>query len=167
MRAFYAAYEKIIRLAMSLGWTQNVAILERCSRNEERVWYIRAVLFGWKKVKLLEAIESQAWTYSSLDEQTVSCYPNVSNRFITGLAPQTCSLDVELDRFTREQFGQHYVSEEFYTGISDLSYTSLFQQRRNFHRAVQVHAILWHAVRYLYFGYRSNFHAVHQRRPMG
>ena len=52
-------------------------------------------------------------------------YPNVSNRFITGLALQIRSLDVDLDCFTHEQFGQHYVSEEFYTGISDLSYTSL------------------------------------------
>ena len=78
MRAFYAAYEEspeIMRLAMNLGWTRNVAILERCGSNEERAWYIRAVLhFGWKKAKLLAAIESQAWLYSSLDEQAVSCY---------------------------------------------------------------------------------------------
>ena len=78
MRAFYAAYEaspEIMRQAMTLGWTQNVAILERCSSNEERAWYIRAVLrFGWKKAKLLEAIESQAWLHSSLDEQALSCY---------------------------------------------------------------------------------------------
>ena len=78
MRAFYAAYEEspeIMRLAMHLGWTQNVAILEGCGSNEERAWYIRAALhFGWKKAKLLEAIESQAWLYSSLDEQAVSCY---------------------------------------------------------------------------------------------
>ena len=78
MRAFYAAYEaspEIIRLAMNIGWTQNVAILERCSSSEERAWYIRAVLhFGWKKTKLLDAIGSQAWLYSSLDEQMLSCY---------------------------------------------------------------------------------------------
>ena len=78
MRAFYAAYEEfpeIIRLAMHLGWTQNVAILEGCGSSEERAWYIRAVLcFGWKKAKLLDAIESQAWLYSSLDAQTASCY---------------------------------------------------------------------------------------------
>ena len=78
MRVFYAAYEEspeIIRLAMSLGWTRNVAILEGCGSNEERAWYIRAVLrFGWKKAKLLDAIESQAWLHSSLDEQAVSCY---------------------------------------------------------------------------------------------
>ena len=78
MRAFYAAYEEspeIMRLAMNLGWTQNVAILEGCGSNEERAWYIQAVLrFGWKKAKLLEAIESQTWLYSSLDEQMISCY---------------------------------------------------------------------------------------------
>ena len=78
MRVFYAAYEEspeIIRLAMSLGWTRNVAILEGCDSNEERSWYIRAVLcFGWKKGKLLEAIESQAWLHSSLDAQAISCY---------------------------------------------------------------------------------------------
>ena len=78
MRAFYAAYEEspeIMRQAMEFGWTQNVAILERCGSNEERAWYIRAVLrFGWKKARLLDAIGSQAWLYSSLDEQAVSCY---------------------------------------------------------------------------------------------
>ena len=78
MRAFYAAYEEspeIMRLAMNLGWTRNVAILEGCGSSEERAWYIRAVLhFGWKKAKLLEAIESQAWLHSSLDEQALSCY---------------------------------------------------------------------------------------------
>ena len=78
MRAFYAAYEEspeIMRLAMYLGWTRNAAILERCGSNEERAWYIQAVLrFGWKKGKLLEAIESQAWLHSSLDAQAVSCY---------------------------------------------------------------------------------------------
>ena len=78
MRAFYAAYEEspeIMRLAMHLGWTQNVAILEGCGSSAERAWYIRAALhFGWKKAKLLNAIESQAWLHSSLDEQAVSCY---------------------------------------------------------------------------------------------
>ena len=78
MRAFYAAYEEspeIMRQAMNLVWTQNVAILERCGNNKERAWYIRAALrFGWKKAKLLEAIESQAWLHSSLDEPMVSCY---------------------------------------------------------------------------------------------
>ena len=33
----------------------------------------QAMHFGWKKVRLLEAIESQTWLHSSLDEQMVSC----------------------------------------------------------------------------------------------
>ena len=78
MRAFYAAYEKtpeIMRLAIHLGWTRNVAILEGCGSSEERAWYIRAALrFGWKKTKLLESIKTQAWLHSSLDEQAVFCY---------------------------------------------------------------------------------------------
>ena len=78
MRAFYAAYEKtpeIMRLAMNLGWTRNVAILEGCGSSEERAWYIRAALrLGWKKAKLLESIKTQAWRNSSLDAQAVSCY---------------------------------------------------------------------------------------------
>ena len=73
--AAYGASPEIMQQAMELGWTQNVAILERCGSNEERAWYIRAVLrFGWKKAKLLEAIESQVWLHSSLDEQMGSCY---------------------------------------------------------------------------------------------
>ena len=45
MRTFYAAYKEspeTMRLAMNLGWTRNVAILERCGNSEERAWYIRA-----------------------------------------------------------------------------------------------------------------------------
>ena len=78
MRAFYATYKEspeIMQQAMRLGWTRNVAILEGCGSNEERAWYIRAALrFGWKKTKLLESIKTQAWLYSSLDEQAASCY---------------------------------------------------------------------------------------------
>ena len=78
MRAFYAAYEEspeIMHLAMRLGWTRNVAILEGCGSNKERAWYIRAALrFGWKKTKLLESIKTQAWRNSTLDEQAISCY---------------------------------------------------------------------------------------------
>ena len=78
MRAFYATYEEspeIMRLAMYLGWTRNVAILEGCGSSEERAWYVRAALrFGWKKTKLLESIKTQAWRNSTLDEQAISCY---------------------------------------------------------------------------------------------
>ena len=54
MRAFYATYEEspgIMQQAMSLGWTQNVAILERCGSNEERMWYIQAALLRLEESK--------------------------------------------------------------------------------------------------------------------
>ena len=45
MRNFCRAYEdapEVMAEAMSIGWTQNAAILEGCEDLEERAWYIRA-----------------------------------------------------------------------------------------------------------------------------
>ena len=111
MRAFYAAYEEspeIMRLAMYLGWTRNVAILERCGSNEERTWYIRAVLhFGWKKAKLLAAIESQAWLHSSLDEQMVSCYKEIAFEFASWISVEfKLYLVKEFERLKAEEMKQ-------------------------------------------------------------
>ena len=78
MRAFYAAYEEfpeIMRLAIKLGWTQNVTILEACTCNEERMWYLEATArFGWTKAVLMEKIKSGEWLQISLDETEISCY---------------------------------------------------------------------------------------------
>ena len=52
-------------------------------------------------------------------------YPNVSNLYFTDLAPEVASLSEQLDAYTTRQYGQHYTREYFYTGISDLSYTSI------------------------------------------
>lgn len=52
-------------------------------------------------------------------------YPNVANLFLDGLSDTIRGIDGILNAFTKEQFGQEYVSEHFYTGISDLSYTSI------------------------------------------
>ena len=111
MRAFYMAYEEspeITRLAMYLGWTRNVAILERCGSNEERTWYIRAVLhFGWKKAKLLAAIESQAWLHSSLDEQMVSCYKEIAFEFASWISVEfKLYLVKEFERLKAEEMKQ-------------------------------------------------------------
>ena len=43
--------------AMTIGWTQNIVILENCATAEERAWYIAAVrCFHWSKTELLEKI---------------------------------------------------------------------------------------------------------------
>ena len=78
MREFhrtYANHPELLELAMELGWTQNVAILEGCKSSQERAWYLQATLeHRWTKAELLDQIQSEAWLQSTLDEQTDSCY---------------------------------------------------------------------------------------------
>lgn len=52
-------------------------------------------------------------------------YPNVSNLFIDDLDENVSSLSDNLKKFTQEEFNQNYNTEYFYTGISDLSYSSI------------------------------------------
>ena len=63
MREFYRVYEgehELLALAMEIGWTQNVVILEADLSMEERRWYLGAVRqFGWTKVELPRNIETE------------------------------------------------------------------------------------------------------------
>lgn len=52
-------------------------------------------------------------------------YPNVSNLYFENLDPAAASLAERLDEYIWRQYRQHYTREYFYTGISDLSYTSM------------------------------------------
>lgn len=52
-------------------------------------------------------------------------YPNVANLFLTGLPSVVRNIHSILNDFTCEAFGQEYDVEHFFTGISDLSYTSI------------------------------------------
>ena len=52
-------------------------------------------------------------------------YPNVSNIYFKKLDPVIKNLSFELNKFTEREFNQTYTSENFYTGISDLSYTNI------------------------------------------
>ncbi len=60
MREFYRAYEnapQVLAQTMTIGWTQNIVILENCVTTEERARYIAAVRrFHWSKTELLEKI---------------------------------------------------------------------------------------------------------------
>ena len=64
MRDFYRTYEsapEIMTKAMTIGWTQNVVILEAELTLQEKSWYIRAVQqFGWSKLELAKQIASAA-----------------------------------------------------------------------------------------------------------
>ena len=85
MRAFYAAYKEspeIMQQAMKLGWTQNVAILERCDNNEERTWYIRkAAESGLSKTELLRMIERAEHLEIALGENEDTCYTVENDEF--------------------------------------------------------------------------------------
>lgn len=52
-------------------------------------------------------------------------YPNVSNVYFGGIAPEAAALSEKLSAYTRETFGQEYDTEYFYTGICDLSYINI------------------------------------------
>lgn len=52
-------------------------------------------------------------------------YPNVSNLFREDMPSEVRDLPETLDAFTRQEFGQRYIAENFFTGVSDMSYTSL------------------------------------------
>ncbi|MEE0773011.1 MAG: M20/M25/M40 family metallo-hydrolase [Anaerovoracaceae bacterium] len=52
-------------------------------------------------------------------------YPNVSNLYLENLDSDVLSLTDRLNEFIEEEYDQTYTKEYFYTGISDLSYTSI------------------------------------------
>ena len=62
MRDFYRTYENdepLLRLAMKIGWTLNVVIMEAELTRAERKWYLeQALCRGWSKTQLLNAIRS-------------------------------------------------------------------------------------------------------------
>ena len=62
MRDFYRTYENdepLLRLAMKIGRTLNVVIMEAELTRDERKWYLeQALCRGWSKVQLLKAIRS-------------------------------------------------------------------------------------------------------------
>ena len=78
MREFYRTYNdapEVLAQAMTIGWTQNVVILEANLALQERVWYIRAVgQFGWSKLELQRRIEAEG--ENALDFEDETCYTN-------------------------------------------------------------------------------------------
>lgn len=52
-------------------------------------------------------------------------YPSVSNDGFASIRPEAASLCDELIRYARREFDQEYEKECYYTGICDLSYTSI------------------------------------------
>ena len=65
MRDFYRTYENdqtLLRLAMKLGWTLNVVIMEAELTREARKWYLEQTQRrGWTKAELQAALEAEAY----------------------------------------------------------------------------------------------------------
>ena len=78
MRDFYRAYEstpEVMAEAMTIGWTQNIVIIEADLSLQEKTWYIRAVRqFGWSKLELARQIAASAHMEITLDLQSEACY---------------------------------------------------------------------------------------------
>ena len=78
MRDFCKVYENdepLLRLAMKIGWTLNVVIMEAELTRDTRQWYLRkANAGGLSKAELLEMIESAAHLEKSLDAAPDTCY---------------------------------------------------------------------------------------------
>ena len=82
MRELYRTYEnnpEILAEAMTIGWTQNVVILEAELTLQERAWYIRASKqYGWSKLELTKKIQERAHESMVLDSEVDLCYSNGS-----------------------------------------------------------------------------------------
>ena len=78
MLDFYRTYEDqpvLLSLALQLGWTQNVVILEADLSMELRGWYHKAVRqFGWSKAELIEKIANNAHEMIVLAIDEKVCY---------------------------------------------------------------------------------------------
>jgi len=71
MRDFYKVYgdrDDLLDLAMQVGWTQNVVILEADLTMDECAWYLRATAqFSWSKSELISQINASAHLALDLD----------------------------------------------------------------------------------------------------
>ncbi len=78
MRDFYRTYENhpaLLTLALQIGWTQNVVILEADLPMELREWYLRAVKqFDWSKAELIDNIADNAHEKIVLAIENDLCY---------------------------------------------------------------------------------------------
>ena len=85
MRDFYKTYENdemLLRLAMKIGWTLNVVIMEAELTRDARHWYLqKANAGGLSKTELLGMIESAAHLEISLDESTQDWYTKDNDEF--------------------------------------------------------------------------------------
>ena len=76
MRVFYKTYENdqtLLRLAMKIGWTLNVVIMESELTRDARKWYLeQARVQKWSKKELLEILSSGYEPGTEADQENSS-----------------------------------------------------------------------------------------------
>lgn len=96
MRDFCRMYGEspaLLELAMQIGWTQNVVILEADLTPEEQGWYMKAAAqFSWTKAELVEQIKSEAHLEVVLDEDTAPEPNETADGHHIALLPQLSQL---------------------------------------------------------------------------
>ena len=89
MREFYRTYQgqpALLSLAMELGWTQNVVIMESGLSTELWEWYLRAAMqFGWSKAELTRKIADNAYETIALTIFEADCSSAVEEETISHL----------------------------------------------------------------------------------
>jgi predicted nuclease of restriction endonuclease-like (RecB) superfamily len=72
MKLFYESYqlsEKLAPLVREIGWTHNLAIMEKCKDELEREFYIRMTRrYGWTKNVLIHQIENQSYQKTLINQ---------------------------------------------------------------------------------------------------
>jgi len=116
MRDFYKLYESnadLLDLAMQVGWTQNIVILEADLTMDERAWYLRtATQFSWSKSELISQINASTHLTFAMDEQEVA--PDELKE-ADYEKQDTSRFDFEYSEISREMlmmsgFRQHFVT---------------------------------------------------------
>ena len=94
MRDFYNAYSqdaRYLELAMQIGWTQNVVILEAGLNAQERIWYLKQVAtFDWSKKVLIENIHNAVHLNAPLDYSADPCYNDTENIELESQNEENC-----------------------------------------------------------------------------
>lgn len=144
MREFYRTYEnapEVLAQAMTIGWTQNVVILEAELTLPERAWYIQAAgQFGWSKLELQRKIADNAHLEIALDftgdicciEETPALTERVSDEMrplhlLREYLPQTDRLRCQLYRQTGPPKNNGYGQYRLPVGVDEAN-------PRNMHR---------------------------------
>lgn len=78
MRDFYRTYAQdssLLDLALQIGWTQNVIILEADLTMQERKWYLEQInVCGWSKKQLTESIQNNILLADAPGKTEASCH---------------------------------------------------------------------------------------------